>query len=573
MVRGKEDYSQVYLSKPWVKFYDKGVPEEVEIPDKPLYSILLESSKDFPERTVIYFYGLRLKYKELLDYSKRFAWFLTERLGLSKGDVVSLLLPNTPQFAIAYYGALMAGCVVSPINPLYSKRELERCLGISKPRVMVALDVLHDRVEGCSGVDRVEQIVYTGIDDYLPKLLSLLYKLKERGRKPGSGLFKDGGRARWSDVMKASKPIRSPADINPKKDVAALMFTGGTTGAPKAAMLSHYNLLANVVQIDSWFKTGVKGRDVFMGVLPWFHIYGQTAVLNSGVYKAATIITFARLDLDKVLKAIDKHKVNIFHGVPTLYSMIINHPNASKLDLSSIEVCISGAAPLPKAVHEKFESLTRGKLREGYGLTETSPVTHVNPVEGKYKIGSIGLPVPSTLAGIVAIDGNEFLKPGEVGEIVVSGPQVMIGYTDEEENKRVFFEYGGRTWIRTGDLGYMDEEGYFYVVERKKDLIKYKGYSVYPRQVEEVLFKHECVADAAVVGVPHEELGEIVKAYVVLRDECKNKVSKDELIEYCKRELAPFEVPREIEFRDSLPKSVVGKTLRFKLREENAQNK
>ena len=562
-----EKIAEHYLSRPWLKNYDEGVPADIEVPKKPLYWLLEETARNFPERSVFVFYGKSVSYRELYEMSRRFAGYLKER-GIGKGDVVGIMLPNSPQFAIAFYGALMAGATVSPMNVLYSPREIKFQLSDNKARILVALDMFRDRVE--AGLpESVEEVLWTGIQDFLPPLKSLAFKLLRRPPKPPAG---DMHKSFMAALR--SGPIESPAEVDPYEDVAALMYTGGTTGLPKGAMLTHYNLLANVYQIDAWFKPGVRGSDVFIGVLPWFHIYGLTAVLNSGIHKAATIIVYARPDIEQIMKDIDKYKATVFHGVPTLYRLIINHPRVKEFNLKSLEVCISGAEPLPKAVAERFMELTGAKLREGYGLTETSPVTHVNPIEGKVKYGSVGLPVPSTIAAVADTESPKMLPPGEVGEIVVSGPQIMKGYYNRpEENSKVFFECCGLKWLRTGDIGYMDEEGYFYVIDRKKDLIKYKGYSVYPREIEEVLYKHECVREAAVVGVPHPEYTEIPKAFIALRDECKDKVKPEDIVEFAKQHLAPYKVPREVEFRDELPKSGVGKILRRVLREEELKKR
>ncbi|MFN4046005.1 MAG: AMP-binding protein, partial [Acidilobaceae archaeon] len=376
--------------------------------------------------------------------------------------------------------------------------------------------------------------------------------------------------SKFVKVIKESTPLKDEdkAKVNPKEDVAVLMYTGGTTGIPKGVMLTHHNIVANMYQIDAWWFKGHKGLK-YVGLLPWFHIYGQTAVLHHAVFSASTIIVYPRPDIEAVMKDVAKYKADIFHGVPTAYIAVINHPKVKEFDLRSLKACISGAAPLPVAVLEAFEKLTGAKLREGYGLTETSPVTHVNPIEGRYKPGSIGLPVPNTMAAIADPEKPILLPPGQVGEVVVSGPQVMKAYYKRpEENLQAFFEAYGLRWFRTGDMGYVDEEGYFYVVDRKKDLIKYKGYSVFPREIEEVLYKHECIKEAAVVGKPDPEAGEIPKAFIALKDECKGKVKAEDIIEYARSSLAPFKVPREIEFRDELPKSVVGKVLRRELREE-----
>lgn len=567
---------ETYLARPWLGKYDEGVPTDVEVPSKPLYSILLESAESFPERDAIIFYGRHVKYKELLDSARRFASFLKE-LGIGRGDVVGLILPNSPQFAIAFYGALMAGAAVSPMNVLYSPREIRHQLSDNGARVLVALDLFRDKVLA-GAPESVERIVWTGVQDYLPGIKALLYRLAKRPPKPPRG----GRHVYFKEVLSSYEPIGQPASVDPTEDLAALMYTGGTTGTPKGAMLTHRNLLSNVLQIDAWFKRGVKGEDVFIGVLPWFHIYGLTAVLNSGIHKAATIIAYARPNIEEIMRDIERYKATVFHGVPTLYRMIINHPKVHKFNLRSLEVCISGAEPLPKAVAEQFMKLTGAKLREGYGLTETSPVTHVNPIRGEPRYGSIGLPVPSTYAAVAHPERPELLPPGETGELVISGPQVMKGYHNRpEENEKVFFECCGRRWLRTGDIAYMDEDGYFYIVDRKKDMIKYKGYSVYPREIEEVLYQHPCVREAAVIGVPHPEYNEVPKAFIALKDECKEKAPttearrelEKEILEFLRARLAPYKVPKEIEIRDELPKSAVGKILRRVLREEELKKR
>ncbi|MCX8195677.1 MAG: long-chain fatty acid--CoA ligase [Acidilobaceae archaeon] len=553
---------EIYSSRPWLKHYDPGVPAEISVPDVPLYKILDDSASSYPNNVAFHFLGRDVTYREFQDSALRFASYLKSK-GVERGDFVALFLPNSPQFAIAYYGALYAGATVTPVNPLYTARELRFQLEDSGARVLVALDLFKEKV--AEGLPKsVEQVVWTGIQDYLPFLKAIGYRIKFR---PPS-VPQDAKNVKFTKVISEHRPIEERAKVSPAEDIAALMYTGGTTGVPKGVMLTHRNILANVLQIDAWWFRGRKGL-TYIGLLPWFHIYGQTAVLHHAIYTASKIIVYPRPDIEATMKDIARFKADIFHGVPTAYVAIINHPKVKEFDLRSLKACISGAAPLPVAVLEAFEKITGAKLREGYGLTETSPVTHVNPIEGRYKPGSIGLPVPSTYVAIASPDSDELLPPGQVGEIVVSGPQVMRGYYKRpEENAMAFFEAHGLRWFRTGDMGYMDEDGYFYVVDRKKDLIKYKGYSVFPREVEEVLYKHPCIKEAAVVGKPDPEAGEIPKAYVVLKPECKGKTTAEEIIEYARKNLAPFKVPREVEFREDLPKTAVGKVLRRLLREE-----
>lgn len=562
----KEIFEKYILSKPWTKNYDEGTPEEIEIPNIPLYQFLDDANNEAPNHTALIFLGKSVLYSELHDYTERFGRALVERFGFKKGDKLAIYLPNCPQFVIAYYGAIKVGGIVTPMNPLYTAREVAYQVENSDAKILVALDLFKDNVEKALETVDVDTVIYTGIDDFLPGIKAFLYRVFKKKVKvtpDNKKIFK------MMDLIK-KYPAEAPRpDIDPKEDLVALMYTGGTTGLPKGAMLTHYNLVSNVYQIDSWLFRGRRKQDVFAGLLPWYHIYGQTTVLHTAIRSMSTIVVFPQFNLKEVLESVQKYKINVFHGVPTLYSLMLSYEEIGEYDLSSIEACVSGAAPLPRAIALDFEKITGGRLREGYGLTETSPVTHVNPIFGKYKVGSIGLPVPNTLAGVADIDENRFLPPGEPGEIVVSGPQVMKGYYKmEEENKLVFFEKYGYRWFRTGDIGYYDEEGYFYVVDRKKDLIKYKGYSVYPREIEEVLYKHEAVQDAAVIGVPDEKVGEVVKAFVVLKSGYKGRVSEEDLKNFLKENLASYKVPREIEFRDSLPKSTVGKILRRVLREE-----
>lgn len=562
----KDIFEKYILNRPWVKFYDEGTPENVEIPEIPLYQHLDDAYKIGPDHPALIFLGRKITYRELHEHSERFGRALHDKFNIKKGDKIALYLPNCPQFAIAYYGGIKIGGVITPMNPLYSAREIAHQIGDSGAKILVALDLFKDNVEKALKDVDIDAVVYTGIDDYMSSFKGWIYRTfmkKVKVEIDNRKFFS------FKDLINSYPPDAPRPEINPKEDLVALMYTGGTTGVPKGAMLTHYNLVANVRQIDSLLFRGRKKVDIYVGILPWYHIYGQTTVLHSAVYSVATIIIFPKLDLKELLEAIQKYKANVFHGVPTLFSLLINYKDISKYDLRSIEACISGAAPLPKAVAERFEEITGGRLREGYGLTETSPVTHVNPIYGKYKIGSIGLPIPNTLAAIADPEKPIFLPPGEVGELVISGPQVMKGYYNmPEENEKVFFEKYGYKWLRTGDMAKMDEEGYFYIVERKKDLIKYKGYSVYPREIEEVLYKHEAVAEAAVIGIPDPKVGEIVKAFVVLKEKYRGKVTEEDIRKYLEENLAKYKVPKIIEFRDSLPKSTVGKILRRVLREE-----
>lgn len=553
-------------SRPWIKWYDEFVPRKLEIPEKPLYSLLDDTAKEYPDHIALIFFGKKLSYNHLKREVDSFSRALYE-IGIRKGDKIALLLPNCPQFAIAYYGALKVGAIITPMNPLYKPEEIKRQLINSEANTIVILDLLYPNFKPIKDETFVERVIITSIKDYLPGFKKLLYPLVAKPKPPKIEPFE--GLYKFTELVAKYPPSPPKVSINPKEDLATLMYTGGTTGIPKGAMLTHYNLYANALQTRAWLHPERRAYDKVVAVLPWFHIYGQTVALNHPISKAATIIILPRFDVKGVLEAVEKYKATQLPGVPTLYGYLINSPLIKKYDLSSLEACISGAAPLPVEILKKFEEITGGKLREGYGLTETSPVTHCNPIYGKYKPGSIGVPLPETLAAIADINENKLLPPGEVGEVVISGPQVMKGYYKmPEENKAVFFKYGNRIWLRTGDIGKMDEEGYFYIVDRKKDLIKYKGYSVYPREVEEVLYQHPAVLEAAVIGVPDPEVGEQIKAFVVIKDEYKDKVSPEDIINFAKEKLAAYKYPRIVEFRDELPKTAVGKILRRALREE-----
>ncbi|MFN3804497.1 MAG: long-chain-fatty-acid--CoA ligase [Pyrobaculum sp.] len=550
------------LSKVWVKNYDEGVPPEVDIRPAPLFQYLdAQVSKGGDAAAYIYF-GRETTFRTVGNHSDRVAAALRE-WGISKGDVVALYMPNTPAFPIIYYGVLKVGAAVTPMNPLYTAREVMYQVRDSGAKILFTADILYKNVEGV-----VDKVVVVEITEYMPPLVKPLARLKVKPPKIKYG----GGVTPYRSVLEYS-PTSQRASINPLEDTAAVMYTGGTTGVPKGAVITHGNISANLQQLKPLYdlvkrRRGID-RFVMMGLLPWYHIYGQVAVMHYGIFDGATVVAMPRPDIEQLMKLVQKYRVHVLHGVPTLYNMVVNHPKARRFDLSSLAFCISGAAPLPVEVAKRFEELTGAVLREGYGLTETAVVTHVNPLYGRAKLGSIGVPIPSTHAAVADLEKPALLPPGQVGEIVISGPQVFRGYHNRpEENAAAFFECCGLRWFRTGDLGYMDEEGYFYVVDRKKDLIKYKGYSVFSREIEELLYQHPCVKEAAVIGVPHPEAGEIPKAYIVLREECRNKVTAEEIIRWTEDKLAPYKRPRAVEFRDNLPKSAVGKILKRELREE-----
>ncbi len=546
------------INRIWLKHYDEGVRDHVDYPEIPLYKLLEDSAAKNPDKVALIFFGKKITYRELNELSDRVAAFLYE-LGVGKGSKVVLDLPNTPHYVIAYYGILKTGATVVQCNPLYTEREIRYIVENSEAEYGFFVEMVYPRIKPLIDEGKIKKAVICKIEEFLPFPLNLLYPLK----KPKVNVEKRNEVIQWKTVIKYPPSQKRP-EINPKEDVAIFLYTGGTTGVPKAVMSTHYNLVANAYQVLEWLPEK-DPNEVFIGVLPYFHSYGMTTSLNAPIAYGSTIVLIPDpRDIKRILEAIEKYKISIFCGVPTMYNAILNYPELKKYDISSIKYCISGAAPLPIEVKREFEKVTGGKLVEGYGLSETSPVTHANPLNGLNKEGSIGIPFPDTYA-VVVDDEGKILPIGEVGELAIKGPQVMKGYWKmEEETKKVLIN----GWLLTGDMAKIDEDGYFYIVDRKKDMIIAGGYNIYPREVEEVLYEHPAVLEAAVVGVPDPYRGETVKAFIVLKPEYRGKVSEEEIIQFCKERLAAYKVPRIIEFRDELPKSAVGKILRRVLREE-----
>ena len=555
--------------KPWLKFYDEGVPESLTYPGYTLDTFLSDSARDFPHNTAIIFYGAKITYRELNEAVNHFAAAL-QHYGLQKGDRVAVMMPNCPQYVIAYYGTLRAGGVVVPTNPIYTAHEVEHQLQDSGARFIATLTMSLKTVRSVLHKTNVEHVIVGNIKDYFPAHLRVLFTLFKEKKEGHYADISDMPNASWfTDFLKVgASAVLRPAGVT-KDDLAVLGYTGGTTGVPKGAMLLHRNLVANTLQVSSWMPGLEKGQDSCLGALPLFHSYGMTTIMNLSIANAGTMILVPNpRDIPFLLKMIDKYKPTLFPGVPTLYTAINNHPDTPKHNLKSIKYCISGAAGLPPEVQRKFEELTGAKLVEGYGLTEASPVTHANPLNGTRKVGSIGIPFPDTLAKIVHPETAEPLPVGEPGELIIHGPQVMAGYYNrpDETLQTLRKDEEGRVWLHTGDIARMDEDGYFYIVDRKKDLIIAGGYNIYPREVEDVLYEHPAVLEAAVVGVPHEYRGETVKAFIVLKPGMQ--ATAEEIEQFCRERLAPYKVPKLIEFRDELPKSTVGKVLRRVLAEE-----
>jgi len=553
------------MEKPWFASYDPGVPRSITYPEVPLVYFLTRAAERFPTKPALIYYGRSISYQGLNTLTNRFANALLVN-GVKKEDRVALMLPNIPQAVIGYYGTLKAGAIAVEVNPLSAGRELEQQLSDAGVETIVILDRFFPKVQNLR--TPMKRIIVTGAQDFLPFLLRLLYPLKA-GKEGRVQVPTAPPLCRFLPFLKQGDASSPPVQLR-SEDVAMLQYTGGTTGIPKGVMLTHRNLVANVFQARHWFPDLKEGEEVMLAALPFFHVYGMTVCMNLGILLASTLVLVPQPRLtEEVLKAAHKHRVTLFPGVPAMYAAINNHPDVSRYDLKSIKVCVSGAGPLHPRIQERFEALTGGRLVEGYGLSEASPVTHCNPALGKRKVGSIGLPLPDTDARIVDMEtGEKELPVGEAGELIIRGPQVMKGYWKNPEEETKTLRNG---WLYTGDIARMDEEGFFYIVDRKKEMIKTFGENVYPREVEDVLFRHPKIKEAAVVGIPYRHAGEIIKAYVVLKE--GETATEEEIIAFCEGELAKFKVPRKVEFRQELPKTLVGKVLRRVLKEEELKRR
>jgi long-chain acyl-CoA synthetase len=549
------------MTFPWVGQYDPGVPWEIEPTETSLPWLLIRAAEKSPQAPALAFAGGTITYQCLWDQTARLAQALSA-LGFSPGERVAILLPNCPQLVMAYYAALHLGGAVVLNNPLLSPQEIAYQLKDSGCRYLVVLDHLWPKVEEVWGELDLSHLIVTGLADYLPRPLRWLYPLKARRQGLPCGFRPGPGRHKWRDLLRSS-PLTAPPRSAPG-DIAVLQYTGGTTGTPKAAVLTHGNLLANVAQINAWLPRARYGQERLVGLIPFFHAFGLTACLNWPISQGAMIIVLPRFEIQGFLGMLKKYRPTMLPGVPTLFVALINHPDLPRYDLTSLWACISGSAPLPQEVRDRFEEITGCRILEGYGLTETSPVTHINPLLGERPPGSMGLPLPGTQAKVVdAESGTRELPPGEVGEIILRGPQIMAGYLNRPQETALVLRDG---WLFTGDLARMDEKGYFYIIDRKKDLIINGGYKIYPREVEEILYQHPQVKEAVVLGVPDAYRGEVVKVVIVPQD--GTPLTAEDIQQYLTPRLATYKLPKIIEFRAELPKSQVGKVLRRVLREE-----
>jgi long-chain acyl-CoA synthetase len=548
----------------WHKKYDEGVPTEVEIPDIRLQDFLDYTARDFPDRPCTIFKGAVITYRKMNELTDHLAAGLAAR-GVKKGDRVAIFMPNSPQFVIAFYAILKAGGVAVATNPLYTHREIEHQMNDSGAELMLVTSNFYNTIKEVQSDTRIRKLIVTNIKEYLPPLLRLLFTLAKE-RSGGHRVSLQEGDEWMQDVLdQHAADDRPDVEIDPN-DTAIFQYTGGTTGLSKGAIGAHRNLVANTIQGQAWLSAvdSEPGQGVTLMAIPLFHVYGLIVGMAVAVQSGSAMIMIPNpRDLKDVLTSIDKYKPNIYPGVPAMYNAINNHPDvlAGKYDLSSIQACISGSAPLLRETKVKFEELTGGKLVEGFGLTESLVATHANPIMGENRVGSIGVPFPNVDSRIVSLDDDvTILEPNEVGELIIKSPSIMKGYHNMPTETANTVRDG---WLYTGDIAYMDDDGYFYIVDRKKEMIKPSGFQVWPREVEEALAENPKILEVGVAGIPDAFRGETVKAWVVLKSE--QAATVEELQDWCRDRLAPFKVPTQIEFRDELPKTTVGKILRREL--------
>ncbi len=565
-------------NKPWLANYDKGVPQTFEIPQVPLQHFLEESARKYPDRACTIFKGAVISFKEMNAITDRIAAALVD-MGVKKGDRVGIFMPNTPQFVMAFFGIVKAGGVVVATNPLYTPPEIEHQASDAGIEYMFVMTNFYETIKKAQPKTKIKKLIVTNIKETLPPVLRVLFTLakeKKGGFRIDGGL-RDGD-IWFQDMLAKYKDAPRPKLEIASNDTALFQYSGGTTGVSKGAVATHYNVVADTLMIKSWMMNLEEGNEVTLMAIPLFHVYGMVAGMFFSMAGGSSMVMVPNArDIPDVLANINKYKPSIFPGVPTLYNAINNRTEVKegKVSLRSVKACISGSAPLMRETKETFEALSGGKVFEGFGLSEAPTATHCNPLLGENRTGSIGLPLPNVDAKIISLDDGETeLQVGEVGELIINGPMVMKGYhnmpTETANTLRTLKD--GKTWLFTGDIARMDEDGYFYIVDRKKELIKPGGYQVWPREVEEVLAQHPKVMESGVAGIPDPYRGETVKAWIVLKP--GETADEAELKAFCKERLAAYKVPTHYEFRSELPKTTVGKILRRELvRQHKEENK
>jgi long-chain acyl-CoA synthetase len=561
----------IYESRPWLKFYLPEVPADIKMADKSAVEIFDEATDKWKGRTAVIFYGRKMSYRELRDHVDRFATALHD-LGVKKGDRVALLLLNSPQFIIAFFGALKAGAILTAISPFYVSPEIKHQIEDSGATIIICQDNLYDNVERAEV--KLDKVILVNIADYIPWLKrfmgsSVLRAVYQKMAAPPAELYHREGFYLFKDLIKKYPPNPPKIEFNNKEDLVTLPYTGGTTGLPKGVMITHENInVSEHIAANFWGDVTQEGKETILAYLPFYHIYGQAVLVAGGLAQGYTLVIFTTIDLDDLLNAMETYHATIFYSVAALYEYLRDYHRTDRVNWKRVKVLISGADILLEDTAKGWEKRTGSKIHEGWGMTETTSVGIVNPF-GKTKVGSFGVPLPNTVAAIVNPDSNNFLTVGEIGELIIKGPQIAKGYwKNPEATRETFTDIDGEIWLRTGDLCRMDEDGYFFFYDRKRDMIKHKGKIVYAREVEEVLAAHPQIKETGVIGVPDPEVGEKVKAVVVLETEARGKLSELDIMKYCQERLADYKCPTIVEFRGEVPKTDVGKVSRRELREE-----
>jgi len=537
------------------------LPRAVDVPDKPVTFLLDEAVSKFPDNVAIDFFGAKITYREF-DRQTQKLMNVLRGLGVKRGEAVAVMSANCPQAMIAYQAILRIGGIVVLTNPLYVEREIEHQFKDAGVKIALVLNLMAGKVKNVMDKTPVEKIIVIKLEDYMPWPISWLFPIKLMIQKQKPATLGGAQFLKWSELMDSASDQAEPADVKPD-DIALYQYTGGTTGVAKGVELTHRNLISNALQGKAWFVGAREGEEVFMLTLPVFHAFGMTVGMNLGISLCATIVVEPKFDALRIMKQIEKHKATMFPGVPAMYVAIINHPKAASCDISSIKYCISGAAPLALETREKFEAMTGGKLVEGYGLTEASPITHCNPLPGGVKTGSIGMALPSTEYKIIDDETGKEAALGEVGELLVKGPQVMRGYKGAPDETAKAIKDG---WLYTGDMASADEDGFCFIMDRKKELVISGGCNVFPKEVEDVLRGIDGVSEVAVIGLPDPRFGEKVTAVIVLKEGAT--LTESEIIAHSKAGLAGYKIPKKIVFVDSLPKTIIGKVLKRELKKQ-----
>jgi len=563
--------ANIYTQRPWVKFYDPGVPADVDIPIKSVTQAFNEATEKWKNRPAVIFYGRKMSYGELRQKVDSLATALF-RLGIKKGDRVAFLLLNCPQQIVAFFAVIKLGAVVTAISPVYVSSEIKHQLVDSGTDTIICEDMLYGAVQK-TGI-KLKNIILSSISEYLPRVRkyfrrqSILRSEYNKLSLPSDDIYKQEGFFRFQDLVKNNHPNPPYVEIDPQEDIMTLPYTGGTTGAPKGVMITHQNVAANLEQIGAFHPFLKDGEELWVAYMPFYHAFGQVMGIMNGILRGYTLLILTTPDPDDILNLLARYKVNYFFGAPAMYEILKDYKKTDRVNWKRIKMVVSGADALHKETAEQWKTRTSVTLHEGYGMTECTVLTHQNPL-GKAKIGSVGVPVSGTFAAIIDLKTNDFCPVNERGEIAISGPQVTKGYFNNpdatNENELII---DGRRWWRTGDIGSMDDDGYFYIYDRKRDLIKYKGLRIYAREVEEVLKTHPKIKEAAVIGISDIKVGENIKAFIVSESDARGSLSEEEIISYCKDKLAPYKIPKTVEFVGEIPKTDVGKVSHRELREE-----